>query len=64
MTIEEKVIKANIWSVQKDIKREVFEAAYQDWKEERDRLQRRKDTVMAIVFVVYMLIAGVVVSLL
>ena len=63
MTIEEKVLKANIWSVQKDIKREVFEQAYQDWKAERDRLQRRKDTVMAIVFVVYMLIAGVVVSI-
>lgn len=63
MTIEEKVIKANVWSVQKDIKREIFEAAYQDWREKRDRLQRRKDTVMAIVFVVYMLIAGVIVSI-
>lgn len=63
MSIEEKVLMANVWSVKKDIKREIFERAYQDWREKRDRLERRKDTVMAIVFVVYMLIAGVVVSI-
>lgn len=64
MTIEEKVLKANVWSVQKDIKREIFEQAYQDWREKRDRLERRKEIVMAIGFVVWVLIAGIVVSLL
>ena len=63
MTIEEKVLKANIWSYQKDVKREVFEAAYQDWKAKRDRLERRREIVTAIGFVVYMLIAGIVVSI-
>lgn len=64
MTIEEKVIKANIWSYQKDVKREVFEMAYQDWKEERDRLQRRKDIITGTAAVLWMICAGLVVSLL
>lgn len=64
MSIEEKVLMANIWSYQKDVKREVFEMAYQDWKDERDRLQRRRDIVTAIGFVVWVLVAGVAVSIL
>jgi hypothetical protein len=64
MSIEEKVIKATIWSYQKDVRREVFEAAYKDWREEKDRLERRKEIVTAIGFVVWVLIAGVAVSIL
>lgn len=64
MSIEEKVLMANIWSYQKDVRREVFEMAYQDWRKERDRLERRKEIVTAIGFVVWVLVAGVAVSLL
>lgn len=64
MTIEEKIKKANIWSYQKDIKREVFEAAYQDWKEKRDRLQRRRDIITGTAVVLWMICAGLVVSFL
>lgn len=64
MSIEEKIKKANYWSYQKDVKREVFEMAYRDWREEKDRLERRKEIVTAIGFVVWVLVAGVAVSLL
>lgn len=64
MSIEEKVLMANVWSVKKDIKRELFEMAYQDWRAKRDRLQRRKDIVTGIGFVLWIFFAGVAVSIL
>ena len=64
MTIEEKIKKANYWSYQKDVKREVFEAAYQDWKTKRDRLQRRRDIITGVAFVLWILCTGIVTSLL
>ena len=64
MTIEEKVLMANIWSYQKDVKREVFEAAYQDWKAKRDKLQRRKDIVTGVGAMLWFALTVVAVGLL
>lgn len=64
MTIEEKIKKANYWSYQKDVRREVFEMAYQDWRKERDRLERRRDIITGTAAVLWMICAGLVVSLL
>lgn len=64
MSIEEKVLMANIWSCKKDIKRELFEMAYQDWREKKDRLERRKDIATGVVAMFWFALTVIAVGLL
>lgn len=64
MTIEEKIKKANYWSYQKDIKKEIFERAYQDWREKRDRLQKRRDIVTGVGAMIWFALTVIAVGLL